>query len=62
MDPGQVHGAWLLFAVLAGSHLGHQNKPQQKIKRKMVPALSGHRLSATHNNQQGVGGRGRRDV
>jgi hypothetical protein len=36
MDPGQVQGAWLLLAMLAGSHLGHQNKPHQKIERKMV--------------------------
>jgi hypothetical protein len=36
MDPGQVRGAWLLLAVLVGSHLGHQNKPHQKIERKMV--------------------------
>jgi hypothetical protein len=36
MDPGQAQGAWLLLAVLAGSHLGHQNKPHQKIERKMV--------------------------
>ncbi len=36
MDPGQARSAWLLLAVLVGSHLGHQNKPYQKIERKMV--------------------------
>jgi hypothetical protein len=36
MDPGQARGAWLLLAVLIGSHFGHQNKPHQKIERKMV--------------------------
>jgi hypothetical protein len=36
MDPGQACGTWLLLAVLVGSHLGHQNKPHQKIERKMV--------------------------
>jgi hypothetical protein len=36
MDPGQARGAWLLLAVLVGSHLGHRNKPHQKIEKKMV--------------------------
>jgi hypothetical protein len=36
MDPGQARGAWLLLAMLVGSHLGHQNKPHQKLERKMV--------------------------
>jgi hypothetical protein len=36
MDPGQARGAWLLLAVLVGSHSGHRNKPHQKIERKMV--------------------------
>jgi hypothetical protein len=36
MDPDQARGAWLSLAVLVGSHLGHQNKPHQKIERKMM--------------------------
>ncbi len=63
MDPGQAHGAWLLLAVLVGSHLGHQNKPHQKNREENgASALGGRRLLVTHNNQLGVGGRGRRDV
>jgi hypothetical protein len=33
MDPRQAQGAWLMLVMLAGSHLGHQNKPHQKIER-----------------------------
>jgi hypothetical protein len=63
MDPGQARGAWLLLAMLVGSHLGHQNKPHQKNREKNgALALGGCSLSATHNNQLGVGGRVRRDV
>jgi hypothetical protein len=63
MDPGQARGAWLLLAMLVGSHLGHRNKPHQKNREENgALALGGRRLSATHNNQLGVGGLGRRDV
>jgi hypothetical protein len=63
MDPGQVLNAWLLLAMLVGSHLGHRNKLHQKIERKNgASALGGRHLLATHNNQLGVGSWGRRDV
>jgi hypothetical protein len=51
MDPGQAQGAWLLLAMLAGSHLGHQNKPHQKIERiwciglKWLPFISNKQQS-----------------
>jgi hypothetical protein len=63
MNSGQAQGTWLLLAVLAGSHLGHRNKPHQKIERKNgASALSGRRLSETNNDQLGVGGCSRKDV
>jgi hypothetical protein len=40
MDPGQACGAWLFLPRLVGSHLGHQNKPHEKIERKMVHRTS----------------------
>ena len=35
---------------------------QKILNLKYTVALGGRRLSATHNNQLGVGGNGRRDV
>ncbi len=41
---------------------GNEFNAKQILNKKYTVALGGHRLLATHNNQLGVGGRGRRDV
>ncbi len=50
---------------MGGQHpiVGGNKFNAKKISNlKYTAALGGHRLLATHNNQLGVGGHGRRDV